>query len=86
MTTELSQSRALTLTVNDATRLLSHLRHSTFLMHRGIEVYTVPAIEPMIMNDGSKHPAVEVMVRAETDKACGMGIGFVVAISEGVHK
>lgn len=84
MTTELSQSRALTLTVNEADSLLRRLRRSTFLLNRGIEVYTVPSTEPMVLNDGSKHLAVEVMVRAETDKACGMGVGFVTAISEGL--
>lgn len=49
-----------------------------------IEVYAVPASEPMVMADGTSIPAVTVMVRAETDKDCGIGVGFVTAISEGL--
>lgn len=85
MSTEtVSQSCALTLTANEGARLLSRLAKSTFLQARGIEVYTVPASEPMVMADGTKFPAVTVMVRAETDMACGIGVGFVTAISEGL--
>ncbi len=85
METELSQSQALYLTKSEADRLLAKVKNSTFLLNRGIEVYTVSA-EPMPMQDGSKHEAVYVMCRAETDKACGMGVGFVTAISEGVAR
>lgn len=80
----LSQSAALTLTKNEAVHLLNRLAKSTFLKARGIEVYAVPALEPMVMDDGRSFPAVVVMVRAETDKACGIGVGFVTAISEGL--
>ena len=83
---ELSQWSALHLTASEATRLLKRLENSSFLRTRGVEVYTVPMTEPFVMNDGSKVEGVTVMCRAETDMQCGMGVGFVVAISEGVHK
>ena len=79
---ELAQSAVINLTETEAKRLLARVKNSAFLHNRGIEVYTVPH-EPMIMNDGSKQPAVTVMVRAETDKACGIGVGFLTALSEG---
>ena len=82
---EPSQQQALYLTATEAETLLNRIRNSTFLMYRGIEVYTVPA-DPMPMQDGSKHDAVFLMVRAETDLACGMGVGFVTAVCEGVAK
>ena len=82
---EPSQWSALHLTASEATRLLKRLENSSFLRTRGVEVYTVPS-ESVIMNDGSKVDGVTVMCRAETDMQCGMGVGFVVAISEGVHK
>ncbi len=84
-TPELSQFQALYTTKSEATSLLARLRGSTFLMTRGIEVYTVSA-EPMVMHDGSKQEAVYVMCRAETDRACGMGVGFVTAIVDGIAK
>ena len=85
MNTELSQRQALHLTKSEADRLMRRLHNATFLLHRGIEVYTVSA-EDMVLPDGSKHEAVYLMVRAETDMACGMGVGFVTAVSEGVTK
>ena len=81
---ETSQHQALYLTKSEADRLLAKVSRAAFLVARGIEIYTVSA-EPMPMADGSKHDAVYVMVRAETDKACGMGVGFVTAICEGVE-
>lgn len=83
--TELSQHQALYLTATEAPYLLRKLQGSKFLMTYGVEVYTVPA-EPMPMADGSKADAVFVMCRAETDMQCGMGVGFVTAVCEGVSK
>lgn len=82
-TNEMVQCSVLHLTSSEATHLLARLNHSRFLQNRGIEVYTVPS-EPMVLGDGSKHEAVTVMVRAETEKAAGVGVGFVTAISEGL--
>jgi len=82
---ELSQWSALHLTKSEGERLLKRLENSSFLRTRGVEVYTVPS-EPFVMGDGSKHEGVTVMCRAETDMQCGMGVGFVVAVSEGIHK
>ena len=82
MSTEPSQHQALYLTKSEATRLLQRVRTSTYLGNRGIEIYTVEA-EPMVMHDGSKQAAVRVMVRAPSDMACGMGVGFLTALSEG---
>ncbi len=80
----ISQSAALTLTENEANHLLRRLAKSAFLKDRSIEVYTVPSLEKIPMADGTSVPAMTVMVRAETDKACGIGVGFVTAISEGL--
>lgn len=85
MTTELSQHQALYCTASEAQTLLRRLQGAKFLMTYGVEVYTVPA-EPMPMENGSKVDAVFVMCRAETDMQCGMGVGFVTAISEGLVK
>jgi hypothetical protein len=86
MSTELSQWTALHVTKSEGERLIARLRGSQFLMSHGVEVYTVPSTEPFVMHDGSKHEGVTVMVRAETDLSCGMGVGFVTAISEGLVK
>jgi len=82
-TAELSQRVALHLTSNEANRLVARVKEASYLLARGIEVYLVTA-EPVVLNDGSKHVGVNVMVRAESDFACGVGVGFLVAISEGV--
>lgn len=85
MAEELSQKRALRLTVTEGEQLKRRLSRSMFLANRGIEVYLVPCEEPMVMADGvTMAPSVLVMVRAETDMRCGMGVGFVTAISEGL--
>jgi hypothetical protein len=81
---EQPQRKALTLTTDEATRLLARLKKANYLLNRGIEVYAVADTEPFVMGDGSKHPASSVMVRAEDDHLCGVGVGFVVAISEGL--
>jgi hypothetical protein len=84
-TDELSQRVALHLTVTEATRLLARVKGARYLHNRGIEVYMVPS-EPVFMHDGPKEDGVNVMVRAETDFACGVGVGFLVAVSEGIQK
>jgi hypothetical protein len=82
MPTREPSQQALYLTTAEAEVLQRRIRHCRFLLDRGIEVYTVSA-EPMVMHDGSKSPAVRLMVRAPSDMTCGMGVGFVVALSEG---
>lgn len=84
-TNEPCQASALALTKSEAETLLKRLSKTTFLAIRGIEVYAVPMTEPFIMGNGSKHEGAIIMVRAGTERACGMGVGFVVAISEGLR-
>lgn len=81
---EQSQRAALTVTESEGHRLVARVGRSPYLLARGVEVYTVPALEPLVMGDGTKLAAVTVMVRAETDFACGLGVGFVVVTSEGL--
>jgi hypothetical protein len=73
------------LTVSEASMLLSRLRHSTFLLNRGIGLDVEPREEPIDFA-GKKIPAVNLTITADTAVAAAMGYGFVVAISEGVHK
>ena len=82
---EVSQHIALHLTVTEATRLVARVKGARYLVNRGIEVYLVPS-EPVFMHDGAKEDGVNVMVRAETDFACGVGVGFLVAVSEGIQE
>jgi hypothetical protein len=74
------------LTVGEGAMLLSRLRHSTFLHNRGITLDVEARDEPIVMNDGSKRPAVSIKITADTAVACAMGYGFILAIDEGVHK
>lgn len=87
---EMVQTKALWLTKSEADRLIKRtFGCSTFITY-GIEVYTVDA-EPMpVINpvDGTvtKTPAVNLMVRAETEMQAGIGKGFLIALSEGISK
>lgn len=74
------------LTVGEGAMLLSKLRHSTFLLNRGIGLDVEPRDEPIVMNDGSKKPAVSLKITADTVVACAMAYGFIVAVDEGVQK
>ena len=76
---------ALTLPVEEANVLRRRVRFSAFLLNRGITLVTEPA-EPFVNNDGTRVPTVALRVQAETELACGMGCGFLVAVSEGVHE
>ncbi len=77
---------AIRLTVEEAERLLRKLRLSSFLHNHAITLTLEPHPEPFMMNDGTKLPTANIRVTAENDVSVGMGCGFVVAISEGVHK
>lgn len=81
---EFSQQRALHLVKGQAERLLDRARSSEFIKSHGIELYLVeaPAIEIKNPVFSGTFNAVYIMVRAETDMACGMGVGFVTALSE----
>jgi len=81
---ETPQRSVLHLTKTEADHLLRRLAGSSYLIARGVEVYAVPD-EDFVLSDGSRHPGVTIMVRAETDVQVGMGHGFVTAISEGLE-
>lgn len=81
-TEELVQRRALYMSEVDARHLLHRLRNSRTLITYGVEVYTVEA-EPILEEGGDrKVPAVGVMVRAETNYQCGLGVGYVLGVEE----
>lgn len=85
METSSFKTTALTLTLTEAERLIARVRHARFLADRDIAVYMQPA-DPMVMEDGTSQLAVYVKVDAPSPMAIGMGIGFLVAISEGIVK
>lgn len=67
----------------DARHLLHRLRNSRTLITYGVEVYTVDDAEPILEEGGDrKVPAVGVMVRAETDYQCGLGVGYVLGVED----
>lgn len=74
------------LTEGEASRLISKLRHSTFLLNKGVTLTTEPESEPLMYNDGRKVPAFRVVITSESEMFTAMAYGFVLAISEGVNK
>ena len=83
METNLIERLALTLATEEAVLLVKKLSPVRFLRNSGIEVYLVPMSEPFMLPSGQAVPGSYLKVRAETDFRCGMGVGYVVAVSEG---
>ena len=66
--------------------MISKLRHSTFLLNKGVTLTTEPETESLHMNDGTKLPAVRLVITSEDEMFTAMAYGFILAIHEGVHK
>lgn len=87
---ELAQASVLHLTVSEAEHLLNRVRGDRTLMTYGVEVYTIPGSPMPLVNptngEVTNHPGAVVMVRAETERQCGIGKGFLLAIFGGISK
>lgn len=76
-----AQALALNLPAVEAEAFCRRMQETRFLVDRGIKVYAVPSLEPFVQPSGASVPGACVMVRAETDMACGIGVGYVVALA-----
>lgn len=71
---------AMRVTTYGADLLLNEIRGTGFLEVRGIEVFIEPDPEPMLTLDGTNvEAAVFVKVKAPTEFAAGVGVGFLAA-------